>query len=271
MGVEPGDYVVYRIASAQQSWSDGCFWPAGEGPDLEEDRSSLYASGTMILFAGEEGSYYLDLGNSTLQGELGDSDAGESYEFAGKSVDVQWTQAAGTGNKLTTTVTTSVDMTTDGALVTGELVVKASYACSGACGDLPPSCTIKTEFIGTEVEDVQLEHAVAAGMGEVHAPVHDASSITATWCISCADALQTQQQELQFDLCPGSAYPYQAVIDCACYQCDFECGESLCSYTSGVASQECAQCMAQACSSESLTCLEDDGISDETPGDPIES
>jgi hypothetical protein len=52
-------------------------------------------------------------------------------------------------------------LTVDGELVTGEAKLKYSYDCSGdGCAGIPSNCTATTEFVGTEVEDVDLEHNV---------------------------------------------------------------------------------------------------------------
>lgn len=160
--IEPGDYVVYRIASTSESLSDGCYYPNGESPNIEDDSSTMLASGTIILYAGVDETFYLDLGSATLDGVFdGAEDAGDMYVFEGQVVDVEWTSPDGTGDRWTTTTSTDVEMAIDGALVTGESKAKTSYKCSGTnCGDVPPSCTITTEFVGTEVEDVDLQHQV---------------------------------------------------------------------------------------------------------------
>lgn len=156
--IEPGDYVVYRIASAQQEFSSSCNLTANE----ISDSSTVHVSGTVILFAGQEGEFYLDTGEVTLPGEFtGESDAGMDYEFDGKTVDVEWSNPEGTGTKLVSTVKHEVDLTIDDELLSGETRIKYSYQCSGeGCANTLPKCTVTTEFVGTEVEDVDLEHNV---------------------------------------------------------------------------------------------------------------
>jgi hypothetical protein len=156
--VEPGDYFVYRIASADQSMSESCDLTANE----INDSSSLHDAGTFILFAGQEGDFYVDMGELTLEGEFkGDTDAGEEYEFSGKSVDIEWSDANGTGTKVSTTVEHDFELAIDGELVTGEYKVKTKVACTGEfCEGVPYSCTSTSDFVGTEVEDVDLEHKV---------------------------------------------------------------------------------------------------------------
>lgn len=156
--VAPGDYYVYRIASAQTGMSESCNLTANE----INDSSSLHAAGTLILFAGQEGEYYLDMGATTLDGELkGDSDVGDAYEFAGKTTDIEWSDPDGAGTKVTTTVDHELELAIDGELVTGEYKVKTNVTCNGElCDGVPYSCTATVEFVGTEVEDVDLQHHV---------------------------------------------------------------------------------------------------------------
>ncbi len=156
--VEPGDYFVYRIASSENNMSESCDLSANE----INDSSSLHASGTLILFAGHDGEYYLDMGGSTLEGEFkADSDVGEEYEFTGKSTDIEWSDATGSGTKVTTTIDHDFELAIDGELVTGEYKVKTKVACTGEfCDGVPYSCTSTQEFVGTEVEDVDLQHHV---------------------------------------------------------------------------------------------------------------
>ena len=156
--VAPGDYFVYRIASAEQNMSESCDLSANE----INDSTSLHAAGTLIVFAGQDGEYFLDMGSMTLPGELkGDSEAGEEYNFEGKSTDIEWTDAQGTGTKITTTVEHDFEMAVDGELVTGEYKIKTKVACTGEfCDGVPYSCTATSEFVGTEVEDLDLQHNV---------------------------------------------------------------------------------------------------------------
>jgi hypothetical protein len=169
--VEPGDYVVYRVSSTSEQLSDGCYWEyQGADANVRHDSNTLQSSNTFVLYAGVDAARYLDMGELTLDGEyIGDQEAGEGYEFEGKSVDVNWDnpEGSGSGAKRTTTIKTSVDMTVDGALAFGEVKIKSTYSCTGTgCGEMPPPCTRTIEFVGTEVEDVTLHHDVPAGLGD---------------------------------------------------------------------------------------------------------
>jgi hypothetical protein len=154
----PGDYVIYRVAIAEGDQSDGCYFPLDDPPpNVKNDSSTLRSSANFILYAGADESYYLDLGQTTLEGTV-DSD---TYSFSGKIVDVEYTLPDGDGDKLTTTVTTSVNMTVDGNAVSGSLSVKTSFSCKGStCGDKIPSCTVTNDFVGSEIDEIELEHSL---------------------------------------------------------------------------------------------------------------
>ncbi len=156
--VAPGDYFVYRIASAQAGMSESCNLTANE----INDSSSLHAAGTLILFAGQDGDFFLDMGELALAGEfVQDGDLGEEYEFAGKTTDIEWSDPDGAGTKVTTTVDHEMELAIDGELVTGEYQIKTKRTCTGdACNGVPYSCNETVEFVGTEVEDVDLKHHV---------------------------------------------------------------------------------------------------------------
>src|SRR5688572_19447260 len=85
-GVEPGDYVVYRVATSSADLSDGCYWQyQGADANVRNDSSSLLQSSLFVLYAGLEETFLLDIGSSVLDGEsLGDGELGEDYEFRGK-------------------------------------------------------------------------------------------------------------------------------------------------------------------------------------------
>jgi hypothetical protein len=58
-------------------------------------------------------------------------------------------------------VKTTVNLIVDGELATGDTSEKTTVNCSGdACGDDEVSCTLSTDFVGTRVEDVELDHHV---------------------------------------------------------------------------------------------------------------
>jgi hypothetical protein len=167
--IEPGDYVVYRVSTTSEQLSNGCYWDLmGADANVRSDTTSIRSAATFVLYAGQEDTRYLEAGDITLDGDyVGMFDEGEFYEFEGKTVDIDWDDPNdNTTAKRTVTRNVEVDMTVDGALVFGEIKEKLTYSCSGqGCGQTPPSCTRTVEFVGTEVEDVQLEHDVPGGPG----------------------------------------------------------------------------------------------------------
>jgi len=156
--LEPGDYRVYRLAIQEQELSDGC----KSGINEVDDSSSMRTSATVVLFAGQAPAYFLDIGSATLEGGLeatgGD---GDSYGFAGKTVDVEWTDPSGTGTWFEKTLLQEVDITVNDELVEGAFSNKISFECSGQCPSVPADCRATSKFVGTEIEDVELRHEVA--------------------------------------------------------------------------------------------------------------
>jgi hypothetical protein len=149
--------VFYRVAATADVESAGCYGTPEIPPNEASDSSTLYGSGTFILYAGTDDNIYLDTGKLTLQGA--ETDTG--YAFAGKSVDVQFTPEDGSGFKETTTKAITITLNVDGKTVTGSAVTKTSYKCSGnGCPDPKPTCTQTGNFIGTQVDDVDLKHDV---------------------------------------------------------------------------------------------------------------
>lgn len=160
-GLSPGDYEVYRVAFGTMKESQGCFTNQqlpGPLPDVASDTSDLRATATWILYAGPDDKLYLDTGAVTIEGQETD----DGYEFVGKLVDVMFDMPDGTGSKRTTTITTTVSITTDGNAISGEAEEKRSFACVGStCGTKLETCSHTTPFVGTYVEDVQLNYDIA--------------------------------------------------------------------------------------------------------------
>jgi len=156
-GVGPGDYVVYEVSFTAMEKASSCYVDKYVPPNEKSDSTTVRDAGTFILYAGIEDKFYLDAGEVTLEG----AKEGDKYTFTGKSVDVQYDSPDGQGNKRTTTTTETVEMTVDGKAVTGTETVKASYKCSGqTCGNPIPSCTESGDFVGTQVDNLKLQHDV---------------------------------------------------------------------------------------------------------------
>jgi hypothetical protein len=272
-GVEPGDYVVYRVATSTADLSDGCYWQFhGDDANVVHDSSTMRQSSLFVLYAGIEESFLLDVGSAVLEGE---NVADEDYEFSGKATDVTWSNPNGSGTKNVTTVTMNVGMTVDGALVTGTLDQKTSWGCSGSgCGDLPPSCTQKIDFVGIEVEDVQLEHGVAGDGPDLAGPGNTGNNNSGSGggggggggeggaggggtgaCYGCAYMLSASEITYA-DLCADSQAIFDSMATCACETtCSDICLDTMCSESP--ATNECASCAYDTCTDSANACLAD--------------
>jgi len=158
-GISPGEYEVFRVSFADTDQSSGCYFPdTGPGPNDASDSSTLRGSGTWIISAAVDDKLYLDTGIITLEGAESDN----GYAFTGKVVNVEFDMPDGTGSKRTTTITSTVNVTTDGDAISGEAIQKTAYGCVGStCGPKIETCTETTTFTGTRVDDVQLNYDIA--------------------------------------------------------------------------------------------------------------
>jgi hypothetical protein len=281
--VEPGDYVVYRVAETSSSLSDGCFWQYdGAHANVRDDSSSLRTSATFVLYVGAEEQYDLDIGPVTLDGALeGESDAGEDYAFEGKSVDVEWDNPNGSGARRIATVKTSVDMSVDGELVVGTIEVKHTWACEGTgCGELPPECVETIDFVGTEVEDVQLEHEVPPGFTPGSGPGSgpggggpggggpggaggeggNGGEGGGVACVSCGQLVSSGGELSADDLCESSLALYDALWACSCEgECGTVCVDNACVDMSQPSAECVSSCLNEICSSSMSACMADSG------------
>jgi len=272
--LEPGDYVVYRVSTTTTELSEGCYANKSVPADLAHDSSTFRESQTIMLYAATEGLYYLDSGASTLEGGMEETGDGELYTFKGKSVDVTYAGANGTGDKLTATASTTIKMTVVDQVVTGTAKTKTTISCKGAtCGASIPSCTTSTTFVGTEVEDVELDHAVDGdGSGvqpppQAGVPTSGSGGGTGTGtgeggsggddpggdCSTCSDALASGPSEVW---CAGSDELYVEVFSCACSgACNDACYDTCANGASP--SGDCQNCAYDVCYAETNACVSD--------------
>lgn len=155
-GISPGDYVIYRVSPGVTDQNSGCYYPDTEPPpNAASDSTTIRESGTWIIYASINDAFYLDAGSNTLEGVATDN----GYQFTGKEVDVQYDAPDGTGSKRTTTDAFTIDIIVDGEAISGSSVWKTTYGCAGmTCGEKIPSCTRTTDFVGTHVDEIQLNH-----------------------------------------------------------------------------------------------------------------
>ncbi len=159
-GIGPGDYRVYRVAFEKVELAANCFESGAVPVDQQDDTSSLFQSGTFVLFVGADETFYLDTGTQALRGtETGEED----FTFSGESTDVDIIGDPMTPDATRTTVTTtSVTFNVEGQVVEGRVQEDVNFSCEGpACPDpSSSSCTRSSNFVGGEVADVQLKHEV---------------------------------------------------------------------------------------------------------------
>ncbi len=160
-GLSPGDYVVYRLSVSTLSYTAGCF-EDGEIPiDLKSDVSDVGVPATVVLHAGPDETFYLDMGSVTYKGTA----TGKGFRFTGESVDVNLETGGPMmmdAKKEEVRTTTTIEFEVDGASVQGTIAEQIEYRCTGdACPEISQrTCKRNGSFVGSEVEDVELEHTI---------------------------------------------------------------------------------------------------------------
>src|SRR5215213_1033690 len=74
-GIGPGDYVIYRVAISAAKPGKDC----DVSENIKSDSSTFKGSDTFYLYAGVDDAYFLDIGDTTLEGAEED----EGYKFSG--------------------------------------------------------------------------------------------------------------------------------------------------------------------------------------------
>lgn len=145
----PGDYRVYRVSSLAPIVGIDC----ENQPDLR-DTSTFFNVGSIALFASDADSYFLEFGADAITG----SRSGADYTFEGVTVNVEDVADIAT---TTTTRDLAVSLTIKGREITGTVTEVNTFVCNGTCtGINNSSCTLTTNFFGSEVKDVELEHGI---------------------------------------------------------------------------------------------------------------
>ena len=155
----PGDYRVYRVAFEQVTLGSNCFDSGAIPVDQQDDSSSLFVSGTYVLFVGADDTYYLDTGAEALRG----TGSGESFTFSGQStsVEIEGDPMMPDATR-TSTVRSEVTFNLSGQVVEGTAKEDQTFSCEGpSCGmQNDTECTRTAPFVGGEVADVELKHEV---------------------------------------------------------------------------------------------------------------
>lgn len=262
-GLSPGEYVVYQVASTEQTQSDGCYQNSIVPPDVAFDSSSFRDGFTFVLFAGPDDTYFLDADDDILEGTAD----GDVYSFEGESVNIEFSGPDGTGDKYESTSRTSVEITVDGSLVNGTVKTRTTERCTGTtCNPLPPDCSRTAEFVGIEVEDVKLKHDVDHGSVSPPPPppppppptTTSASSSSSSGgggaggggsCLACAEA--DPFQNAVADVCVEDQAAFQAEQDCVCGTCGSACSDAC---LGGTIPAACVDCYSTTCSTQIQAC-----------------
>jgi hypothetical protein len=164
-GMAPGDYIIYKVSVSKPKESASCYFPLDSLPPNEKSDSETGRSNALVtLTAGLDDAFYLDVdelveGFSSIAGTATD----DGYAFNRKKVDVEYPEGEDvTKTRITTTTIVDIAMTVDGNAVSGTTTWSHSVKCtnSGSCPPPTPTCKITSEFVGSELQDIELKHEV---------------------------------------------------------------------------------------------------------------
>lgn len=153
--------MVYRLSVGAMSMSAGCF-EDGEIPiDVKNDNSDVGAPLTVILHVGPDETYFLDMGETSYAGSAIEG----GYRFTGQTIDVNLETGGDMmmdTKKEESEVVTTIEFMVDGSSAQGTITMQETYRCTGdACPELSQrTCNKSGSFVGSEVEDVELEHTI---------------------------------------------------------------------------------------------------------------
>ena len=164
-GLQPGDYIVYRVSVGAESRSAGCYYPTFAPPiDVVEDSTSYLDSQTFVLYLGAPDQPHLDNGGVSFAGVVTD----EGYTFRATQVDVTYLGVAN-DVKETETQELRIDVVQDGRTISGTttntVIPRCEFVTPAPALDLCPDpprqvCERSARFFGVELSDVELDYAV---------------------------------------------------------------------------------------------------------------
>ncbi|MBK8262985.1 MAG: hypothetical protein IPK80_16810 [Nannocystis sp.] len=145
--VGAGKYTVIRLAVADSSLSDSCYFMNMPDPDVVDDDINVRAGSTIAIFPSDKESFWLEWGPVSIPG----SKDGSAFSFAATDTDLTVV-----GDSRRTEVTEhDVTMELKGGAVDGTYT--NTYTCSGE-GCPISSCVTTTTFVGAVVRDVDVTH-----------------------------------------------------------------------------------------------------------------
>ncbi|NVB39514.1 hypothetical protein G6O69_16855 [Pseudenhygromyxa sp. WMMC2535] len=158
--IQPGDYVIYRVAFSESEAGADCGEPSD---DVIDDESDFTTPTSMAIFAFDD-VYFLEFGDDGMGGvtALEGTRSGSTYNFSGTSIDVTVINPDD-DSKTTAEYTVEVELAINGKNINGVATTYSSTTCSGdSCPEdvYPYSCTSASRFRGSEVNDADLERTI---------------------------------------------------------------------------------------------------------------
>jgi hypothetical protein len=141
--IMPGQYRVYRVANSTTVYSPGC----PDLPDLQ-DTTTFRSGQTFAIFAADTKVYFLDIGAGEGSVTVEGSREGRDYTFEGVDRNVD-----SDGNATIHSLT--VELSIKGRKVEGTSTTEDQVTAPD-----PYLCIKETDFEGSEMKDVELEHPV---------------------------------------------------------------------------------------------------------------
>lgn len=159
-GVREGDAFTFSGESVDVEYANG----TPEVAILDADHDGLDDNvDDGMVDADKDGldDNYQDGDVDTDADGLDDRDQDDEVDVDMDGLDDRFTviEPAKDGDKLTMTIRTTVSLTISGSDITGNSETSSSATCSGAsCPEELPSCKTSVAFVGTLVEDADVEH-----------------------------------------------------------------------------------------------------------------
>lgn len=116
--------------------------------------TTFFDAATIAIFATDTDDFFLEYGEDVVSGTRD----GKTYSFEGMSVNVEDPVE---GTTVTTTNQLTVELTINNREINGDVTTFTSSTCTGSCEAFEDTqCTVIGTFFGTEIKDVELEHAI---------------------------------------------------------------------------------------------------------------
>lgn len=154
--IGPGDYAVLRIAAVKDPIkSASCYPDMVIDPNVAMDNYEVRSGDSLAIFASDKETYWLEWTSAAVAIE-GSRD-GKDYTFNGIDTDVEEPVM---GERTTNNYEHGIKITIAGSSVTGQYLL--THTCMSTLQNACPyaSCVSTTDFVGTVVKGVELEHGI---------------------------------------------------------------------------------------------------------------